>query len=341
MEQDRTSELFAETSNAKEISNREVKSSAFTTFFGNPKNAAALYSALEGVDVGPEDINYATLEGVLFIARKNDLAFTVKNEVLIISEHQSTINENMPLRDAIYYGRTQEKLLADPKTIYRKKRIMIPTPKFFVFYNGKEAFPSEKIMKLSDSYLEKTDSPMLELNVKVININLPNKHKLLTQCRPLYEYSWFIQRVKDYESGGMSRDTAITRAIQDCKKEDIMAEFMYEHGSEVANMLFGEYDEELAKEVAREEGYEDGFGAGMEAGFGAGMEAGMEAGLEAGLERGELQTLIRMVNKKLAKGKAPEVIADELETELETIQNIYEAVQTYGPDMEQILAALK
>ena len=84
MEQDRTNLFFVE-NNAKEISNREVKSSAFTTYFSNPENAAALYSALEGVNVSPEDIKYATLEGILFITRKNDLAFTVKNEVLIIS----------------------------------------------------------------------------------------------------------------------------------------------------------------------------------------------------------------------------------------------------------------
>ena len=34
-------------------------------------------------------------------------------------------------------------------------------------------------MKLSDAYLEKTDNPMLELIVKVININLPVGHQLL------------------------------------------------------------------------------------------------------------------------------------------------------------------
>ncbi|MBT9775607.1 hypothetical protein GPL15_03660 [Clostridium sp. MCC353] len=39
----------------KEISNREVKSSVFTALFGNPKNAAQLYQALEaGEEGGPE-----------------------------------------------------------------------------------------------------------------------------------------------------------------------------------------------------------------------------------------------------------------------------------------------
>ena len=154
----------------KNITNREVKDSAFTTFFGEPENASQLYAALGEVEVSPEDITYVTLEGVLFIARKNDLAFTVKNRVLVISEHQSTINENMPLRDLIYLGRTLEKLL-DEKNLYRRKLIHIPTPEFYVFYNGDTPFPSEKILRLSDAYLEKGEHPMLELEVKVININ--------------------------------------------------------------------------------------------------------------------------------------------------------------------------
>ena len=86
------------------------------------------------------------------------MAFTVKNKVLVISEHQSTINFNMPLRSIIYYGRTMEQLI-EPKKIYREKRIPIPTPEFYVFYNGDTPFPTESLMKLSDAYLEKSDNP--------------------------------------------------------------------------------------------------------------------------------------------------------------------------------------
>lgn len=154
-----------EQNNTLQQSNREVKSSAFTTYFSDPQNAAQLYSALEGVEVSPEDIHFTTLEGVLFVARKNDMAFTVKNRVLVISEHQSTVNNNMPLRDVIYYGRTMEKLI-NPKTLYRRKLVTIPTPEFFVFYNGDEPYPTEKVMKLSDAYLDKSNPPMLELTVK-------------------------------------------------------------------------------------------------------------------------------------------------------------------------------
>ncbi len=246
----------------KNISNREVKNSAFTTFFGEPENASELYAALGDTKVSPEDITYVTLEGVLFIARKNDLAFTVKNRVLVISEHQSTINENMPLRDLLYLGRTLEKLL-DEKNLYRRKMISIPTPEFYVFYNGDDPFPTEKILRLSDAYLDKTEHPMLELEVKVININLSSGHRLLKECRPMYEYSWFIQQIKDYLADGWSRDDAIAQAVRDCLDEGIMAEFMQEHGTEAVNMLYTQWNWDDAMEVEREEAYEDGVEAGQ------------------------------------------------------------------------------
>lgn len=242
----------------KQITNREVKSSAFTTYFSNLENAAKLYSALDGVEnVPPEDILFTTLSGVLFMARKNDLAFTVRQKVLIVSEHQSTVNENMPLRDAIYYGRTMEKLI-EPRALYRTSLISIPTPEFYVFYNGNKNFPKEKILKLSDAYLEKTDQPMLELSVKVININFPSNHPILGKCRPLYEYSWFIQQIKVYLTQEYNRDEAIIKAMRDCIQMGYMTEFLREHGTEAVNMLFTEFNMEDALEVRYEEGMTKG-----------------------------------------------------------------------------------
>ncbi len=238
--------------------NRELKASAFTAYFSVPENAASLYEALSGNEkVMPEDISYTTLSGVLFMARKNDMAFQVKDRVLVISEHQSTINANMPLRDAIYYGRTMEKLI-DPKALYKSTLIQIPTPEFFVFYNGKEKFPAEKTLKLSDAYLEQNGSPMLELTVKVININLPVNHPILQKCRPLYEYSWFIQKIREYEEQGMELSQAITYTIQDCTKEGIMVDFLRENSSEAVNMLFTEFNMDDALEVRYEEGMQAG-----------------------------------------------------------------------------------
>ena len=315
----------------KDITNRKTKDSAFTTYFGNPENASKLYAALGEEEVHPEDIHYVTLEGVLFIARKNDLAFTVKNRVLVISEHQSTVNENMPLRDLIYLGRTLEKLL-DERAIYRRRQFKIPTPEFYVFYNGDAPHPPEKILRLSDAFLEKTEHPMLELEVKVININLPSGHKLLKECRPMYEYSWFIQRIKEYLTAGWARDTAITQAVKDCRAEGIMAEFMREHGSEVVNMLYTQWNYDDAVEVEREEAYEDGREAGITVGRAMGKAEGKAEGkIEGKIEekRQVIYTFLQLL------GEIPEDIRRRIEEEQdgETLRKWYVAapnVQSFG-----------
>lgn len=188
--------------------------------------------------------------------------------------------------------------LVEPRALYRNKLVYIPTPEFFVFYNGDEPFPPEKILRLSDSYLEKTIKPMLELFVKVININLPAGHTILQQCRPLYEYSWFIQRVKEHLREGCERDFAITLAIKDCEEAGIFAEFVREHGSEAVNMLFTQFNMEDALEVRYEEGFEDG----------------------------QVLKLVDLVCRKLQKGKTAESIAEELDEPVQIIENIVSAV---------------
>lgn len=301
----------------KDITNREVKSSAFTTYFGKPENAAELYSALDGVMAAPEEIVYTTLEGVLFVARKNDMAFTVRNRVLVISEHQSTVNLNMPFRDVIYYGRTMEKLI-DSRSLYRRKQILIPTPEFYVFYNGNEIFPVEKTLCLSDAYLDKTVRPMLELNVKVININLPIHHEILNKCKPLYEYSWFVQRIREYLRAGNRRDSAIIYAIEDCEREGIMVEFVREYGSEAINMLFTQFNMDDALEVSYEEGFEDG------------------------KTEGEKRKLIQLVCRMLQKGKEVSAIVEDLEVETAEVERIATIARNTGfQNVERIYEALQ
>lgn len=65
---------------------------------------------------------------------------------------------------------------------------------------------------------------MLELEVKVININLTSGHKLLEQYRPMYEYAWLIQRIKDYLAQKWDRDSAIIQAVKDCREKGILVD---------------------------------------------------------------------------------------------------------------------
>lgn len=53
---------------------------------------------------------------------------------------------------------------------------------------------------------------------------------------------------------------------------------------------------------------------------------------ERGIEKGEMRTLLNMVQKKYIKGKSCPEIADELETDLSIIEQIYEVLENAGPD---------
>ncbi len=172
--------------------------------------------------------------------------------------------------------------------------------------------PAEKILKLSDAYIAKTDDAMLELKVKMININLPVGHRVLWDCMPLYEYSWFIDRVRMYGKEGMNRDQSVTLAIRDSIREGIFADFVKEHGTEVENMLFTQFNMDDALAVRYEEGVEDG--------------------IERGIEQGERRLLIRLVCGKLQKGESPEKIAEDLLADREEIARICEAYRECGPE---------
>ena len=60
----------------------------------------------------------------------------------------------------------------------------IPQPEFYVLYNGKASCPDEMTIKLSEMFktleplgLPEKSSPVLELEVKVLNINQGNNLK--------------------------------------------------------------------------------------------------------------------------------------------------------------------
>lgn len=308
-------------------SNREYKASAFTAYFGEPENAADLYRGLSHCpDIRPSDIEYKTLKGVLFLARKNDLAFTVQKKILVVGEHQSTINQNMPLRSAIYYGRTIENLIP-PRAIYKSSLLKIPTPEFYLFYNGSQTQPAEKILKLSDAYLDKTDIPMLELTVRMININPLLNHPLLKESRCIYEYASFIQSIRNYIEEDYGRDQAISAAMEQCISEGIMVDFIQKHGSEVRNMLFTQFNLEDAKEVWREEAYEEGMEAGIRDGKQLGLREGLLEGRQKGLQEGRQEGICCLIK-----------ICKEFQLSQEdTLQRIISQFQLELPDAQEYM----
>ena len=174
---------------------------------------------------------------------KNDISFIIDDR-LSLFEHQSSYNPNMPLRGFLYFARHFEKYIEENEVdIYGKKLIELPTPKFIVFYNGDGMEEERTVLRLSDSFIHAKEKACMELEAEVLNINYGNNKELMESCRPLMEYSYFVQKVKDY-SNVHERDKAIELAVNDCIKEDILKEILIKNRAEVVDMLLTEYDEE-------------------------------------------------------------------------------------------------
>ncbi len=237
--------------------NREYKDTVFVDLFGKDINAKQnflrLYNALHGTDLSDTaELKNIELEQVIYTGLRNDISFMVDNKLIVLAEHQSTVNENMPLRFLEYIARLYEKT-QDVKNRYSRKLIKIPTPEFFVFYNGVENYPTEKTLKLSDAFLEYEEEAALDLIVKVFNINKNKNSPLLKKCKTLNEYSIFVEETRklykeDPEKG-------FETAIKNCISNGILKEYLERKTKEVHNMLIAEYDYATDIAVQREEAF--------------------------------------------------------------------------------------
>ncbi len=238
--------------------NRQYKDSLFVDLFGTDIKAKerllSLYSALSGKELDKETpIRYFKLEQVLYMGFHNDVSCLIDDKIIVLAEHQSTVNENMPLRFLEYVARLYEQF-QEPREKYQRKLIKIPCPEFYVFYNGLEDFPVSKTLRLSDAFMAKREQVNLELTVRALNINHHKGSELLAKCKPLEEYSLFVETVRKHIK--IDRVNGFDNAIKECLENDILREYLNRKAKEVFNMLMGEYDYATDIAVQREEAAE-------------------------------------------------------------------------------------
>ena len=244
--------------------NSKFKNSVFSYLFSNPDTLRELYSALNGVTLS-EDIPVVinTLEDVLFMDRINDISFEIGGKLVVLIEHQSTVNPNIALRLLMYIARIYEKIIMG-SNIYSTKKIFIPRPEFYVLYNGADSCPDAQTLMLSDMFknvddlgFEKAD-PVLELKVKVFNINEGRNEAVIKRCSLLAQYSAFVGKIREFEKKGYARKESMKKAVVYCRNHDILKQLLEENAAEVLNMLMTEWNWDDAKQVWFEEGREEG-----------------------------------------------------------------------------------
>lgn len=296
--------------------NREIKSSVFADLFGDDelvgkKNFLSLYNAIHGTNLKYEEtqIERKTIPQSLVNTFNNDVSMEINGKLIVFIEHQSTINKNMPLRFLEYFVHILYGIVP-ARARYRKKLYKIPTPEFYVFYNGETKLARESELRLSDAFIVQQDLPLCELKAKVINIGGHEGLKLpiVKSCVMLKQYCEFMEILHMKEALLPSECTdedklnALEAAIRECIKKKILSDYLTRKATEVINMFLDGYDYKLDLEVQREEAREEG------------REEGREQGLK--------QATIQNARSLYANGVSKDIISKSLNlpiTELEEI----------------------
>ena len=215
----------------------------------------SLYNAVNGTHYSNvDDLEINTLEEGVFMKMKNDVSFVFGFE-LNLYEHQSSKCGNIALRYLFYVS----DILAGKvvkEDLYKSKVIMIPAPRFVVFYNGEDMKEDRVTYKLSEQFEKRIEYPELELVATVININENRNSKIMEACETLKGYSIFVARIRKY-TAAMNIEDAVNKAVDECIAEGVLTDFLKKNRAEVQRMSVLEYNEELHLKNVRQDGYDE------------------------------------------------------------------------------------
>ena len=93
------------------------------------------------------------------------------------------------------------------------------------------------------------------------------------QTNELKEYAKYVARVRKYVTQNIPLEEAVTRAVDECIEEGILAEFLVKNKAEVIKVSIYEYDKEFEEKKLRKAEYEAGRQDGIEIGRQDGIEA--------------------------------------------------------------------
>ena len=295
--------------------NRTYKDTVFRVIFGEYReHALALYNAINKTDyTDVDELKIITLEDALYIGVKNDVGY-IFHDVMALIEQQATFSPNMPLRGLDYFASSLKEYISEkydkPSILYTERLVRIPTPRYYVLYNGREDQPEEQELRLSDAYDGEGD---VEVIVHMLNINIGHNDSLLNACEPLHGYSELVSRIRANKAKGMTDREAVDKAVDSCISDGILVDVLKKERDKVASILLRGLTEEEKKEVERinreyhielatKEGLEKGMAEGLEKGMAEGLEKGMAKGLEKGMAEGLEQGLKQGLEQGLEQG---------------------------------------
>ena len=300
---------------SKDHAKNNYRDSLFRKYFEHPDKLAALHELLTGIPTAEQNVEIKTLKSVLFNRLKNDISFKVGDRFIVLFEHQSTINPNMPARMLLYSAMLYRKMLSK-ESIYSKKLIPLPAPEFYVLYNGKEPWTDNSKLYLSSAFAENQHN--LELVVTVRNIRYNKDNELLQKYKPLHDYSFFVYDVEKRVASGDSLANAIRSATDYCINHNIMRDYLSANYEEVFEMMSLRWNEKDAKKYWQKEAREEGHAAGLA----EGRAQGLSQGHAQGLVKGRMSATIAFIKNLISMRMSYSDIAKATNTSIEEVQRI-------------------
>ncbi|MBO5123931.1 MAG: Rpn family recombination-promoting nuclease/putative transposase [Spirochaetaceae bacterium] len=293
--------------------NRKHKDSLFVDYFSKDRDwklhFLSLYNALHGTNLQVEttSLERVNLEQVLYKSYYNDIAVLVNGQFILMIEHQSTINPNMPLRLLEYIARIYGNTV-DSKAKFSRHLVPLARPEFIVFYTGNQELPPESYLYLSDAFPKQGQNAdlTLELKVKVCTIRSKHPSPVVHSCTDLEQYVQFLELVEDAKAAGHKHP--LKWAIQEAVRRNILRDYLERKGGEVLSILLTEYDYATDMAVLKEEAYEDG------------LFVGREEGISIGLERGAYEKALETARSMLEDGFPVSTVSKYTSLPLETVE---------------------
>ena len=292
--------------------NRKHKDSLFVDYFSKDRDwkqhFLSLYNALHDTNLQVENtsLERVNLEQVLYMDYYNDIAVMVNGQFILMIEHQSTINPNMPLRLLEYVSRIYGNMV-ESKAKFSDRLIPLAKPEFIVFYTGKEEIPAETYLYLSDAFKLNCESNIgltLELKVKVCKISSEEPSPVVQHCPDLKEYAQFLRLIDEAKACG--REAPLAWAIREAVRCNLMKDYLERKGGEVLSILTAEYSFDAAMAVKQEEAY----------------SIGRDEGISIGLEQGAYEKARETAKAFLSMGLSPEQVAQGTSLPLDVVQGL-------------------
>ena len=212
--------------------NPKYADSLFTMLFQTREEVLNLHRTLHPEDqVEADAIRLCTLRNVVINNRYNDLAYLVDNRLIILVEHQSTKNPNIPLRLLLYLALEYERVIREQNLdLFSGTLQRLPAPEFYVVYTGKNRWEVDQL-RLSEAFREA--NVWIDMRVKVIRYGQDYPKESL-----LEQYMELIQTIWEYRKEEFPAREAIRLAIEDCIRRGILVEFLQERKKEVNRVLW-------------------------------------------------------------------------------------------------------